>query len=416
MAWKKRTRPKLRLTGDKFPSVDVFVTCCGEDDAVVLDMVRGALDRDYPLDKFRVIILDDSRSASMASAIGELATMYPNIFYMVQEKIPGNLKNGLDQVQYLPGGASELMATLDADMIPEWEWLRACIPHILLDPKSLDFFVNIIEPIKDALGVAWCTGSGYVVRRQALEDSDNFPLGTRVEDVATSTLMLGKGWKTVYIHEPYSFGIVGTAAKLNFCLWDESVRHLTFAQRFSGFIYAIINLSTLLLTASLFAIPIILLWGKHLVAYANEDQLRWLMWACFLWMSPYIAVCMVRSFILPKWLGGQTQAFNPTGSLAAALNERDPKLTKNMFIRLRAVFLNYMVFFHLAFVSMWTPITYAIDPPIMPDREESPVRDQKTSVAHPTEESKRIAFGGQAVWFEFEYSAAITVVLVVFIR
>ncbi|KAE8405872.1 nucleotide-diphospho-sugar transferase [Aspergillus pseudonomiae] len=535
MAWKKRSRPKLRLTGEKVPSVDVFVTCCGEDDAVVLDTIRGALDQDYPLDKFRVVVLDDARSASLASAVGELATMHPNIFYMAREKIPGkphhfkagNLNYGLEQVEYLPGGASELIAALDADMIPEREWLRACIPHLLVDPKvalscppqlfyntpasdplgqSLDFFVHIIEPIKDALGVAWCTGSGYVVRRQALADIGNFPLGTLTEDVATSTLMLGKGWKTVYIHEPLQFGsvpedygghlkqrtrwaigTVDTAAKLNFCLWGESVRHLTFAQRFSGFIYAILNLFTLLLTASLFTIPIILLWGKPLVAYANDDQLHWLIWACFistvvnrlceatlfspagyhtgqrnsrfqLWMAPYIAVCMIRSFILPKWLGGQTQAFKPTGSLASALNERDPKLTKNMFVRLRVMLLNYMVSFHLAFVyvtlvaviissyrcfaiedsakdiiiclithafwppfaffficsSMWTPIAYAINPPIMPDREELLVRDQKTGVAHPTEESKRIAFGGQAVWFEFEYSAATIATVLVF--
>ncbi|GMF70135.1 unnamed protein product [Aspergillus oryzae var. brunneus] len=533
MAWKKRSRPKLRLTGDKVPTVDVFVTCCGEDDVVILDTVRGACDQDYPQDKFRVIVLDDAKSASLAAAVKELATMYPNIFYMAREKIPGkphhfkagNLNYGLEQVQYLPGGANELMAALDADMVSnlnDLAWpltpdqltsLRSlsengCVLSfpIFLWMPSLDFFVHIIEPIKDALGVAWCTGSGYIVRREALADIGNFPLGTLTEDVATSTLMLGKGWKTVYIHEPLQFGsvpedygghlkqrtrwaigTVDTAAKLNFCLWGKNIQHLTFAQRFSGFIYAILNLFTLLLTASLFTIPIILLWGKPLVAYANDDQLHWLIWACFastiinrlceatlfspagyhtgqrnsrfqLWMAPYIAVCMVRSFILPKWLGGQTQAFKPTGSLASALNERDPKLTKNMFVRLRVMLLNYMVFFHLAFVyvtliavivssyrcfaiengardvivclithafwppfaffficsSMWTPIAYAINPPIMPDREDLLVRDQKTGVAHPTEESKRIAFGGQAVWFEFEYSAATIATVLVF--
>lgn len=125
MAWKKRSRPKLRLTGDKVPTVDVFVTCCGEDDVVILDTVRGACDQDYPQDKFRVIVLDDAKSASLAAAVKELATMYPNIFYMAREKIPGkphhfkagNLNYGLEQVQYLPGGANELMAALDADMV-----------------------------------------------------------------------------------------------------------------------------------------------------------------------------------------------------------------------------------------------------------------------------------------------------------
>ncbi|KAE8354325.1 nucleotide-diphospho-sugar transferase [Aspergillus coremiiformis] len=535
MAWKKRTRPKFRLTGDEVPTVDVVVTCCGEEDAVVLDTVRGACDQDYPRNRFRVIVLDDAKSATLKAAIHDLATLYSNLFYMAREKVPGkphhfkagNLNYGLDQVQFLPGGAGQYLAALDADMIPEKDWLRAVLPHLLVDRKvalacppqlfyntpaadplgqSLDFFVHIIEPIKDALGVAWCTGSGYVVRREALEDIGNFPLGTLTEDVATSTLMLGKGWKTVYIHEPLQFGTVpedfgghlkqrtrwaigtvDTAMKLNFCLWGESVQYLTFAQRFSGFIYAILNLCTLTLTASLFTIPIILLWGKPLVAYANGEQLHWLIWASFistvsnrlceialftpagyhtgqrnsrfqLWMSPYIALCMIRSFILPKWLGGQAQAFKPTGSLSSALHERDPQLMKNMFVRLRVMLLNYMAFFHLGFVyvtlvaviissyrcfaeesgakdiiiglithafwppfaffficsSMWTPIAYAIDPPAMPDREDLLTRDPKTGVAHPTAESKKIAFGGQLVWFEVEYSAATIATVLVF--
>src|ERR1700744_304796 len=35
--WKKRNRPKLRLLGDDVPTVDVFITCCGEDVDVVMD-------------------------------------------------------------------------------------------------------------------------------------------------------------------------------------------------------------------------------------------------------------------------------------------------------------------------------------------------------------------------------------------
>jgi cellulose synthase/poly-beta-1,6-N-acetylglucosamine synthase-like glycosyltransferase len=65
-----------------------------------------------------------------------------------------------------------------------------------------------LEGIKDALGVAWCTGSGYILRRDALEEIGWFPLGSLAEDVATSTLMLGKGWKTAFIHEPLQFGTV----------------------------------------------------------------------------------------------------------------------------------------------------------------------------------------------------------------
>jgi len=406
--------------------------------------------------------------------------------------------------------------------------LRAIVPHLLLDPKmalvcppqlfyntptsdplaqSLDFFVHVIEPIKDTLGVAWCTGSGYVIRREALSDVGNFPLGSLAEDVATSTLMLGKGWKTAYVHEPLQFGTVPedygghlkqrtrwaigtiqTAFKLNFCLWGSSVRQMTMAQRFSGALYATLGMFTILVTASLFAIPVVLMWGKPLIAFADNEQLRWLIRACFaatisnrlcefalfipagyhtgqrdsryqLWMSPYLALCIVRAFILPKWLGGQVVAFKPTGSLGSALNERDPKMKKNMLRRLWGILFNYMGFFHFTFVyvtlvavvltsyrcfyqgsttkdifiglithafwppltflfictSLWTPVSYAIDPPTMPDRELLLERDQKTHVAHPTRQSKKVGFGGQAAMFELQYTAATAYTILIFV-
>jgi cellulose synthase/poly-beta-1,6-N-acetylglucosamine synthase-like glycosyltransferase len=38
-------------------------------------------------------------------------------------------------VHSMPGGAGQFMAALDADMIPEQEWLRAVMPHMLIDDK-----------------------------------------------------------------------------------------------------------------------------------------------------------------------------------------------------------------------------------------------------------------------------------------
>jgi hypothetical protein len=318
--------------------------------------------------------------------------------------------------------------------------------------------------------------------------------------------MLGRGWKTAYIHEPLQFGTVPedygghlkqrtrwaigtiqTAAKLNFCLWGDNVKQMTGAQRFSGFLYATLSIFTILVTVSLFAIPVVLVWGKPLIAYANDEQLRWLIRACFaafmcnrlcefalfspagyhtgqrdsryqLWMSPYMALSIIRAFVLPSWLGGQIVAFKPTGSLGSALNERDPKNKKNMFRRIWAILFNFMAIFHFTFVyftlvavvltsyrsffqnidfrtiaiglithafwppltflflvsSLWTPVAYAIDPPKMPDREELLDRDHKTGVAHPTEKSKKVAFGGQAAWFEILYTLSTIYTGVVF--
>ena len=140
---KKRTRPKLRLVGNDVPTVDIFITCCGEDVDVVMDTARAACDLDYPLDRFRVVVLDDGNSSDLMTSVAALNAVYPNIAYRSRPKFPGvphhfkagNLNYGLDVVHEMPGGASRYMAALDADMIPEQHWLRAIMPHMLQDNK-----------------------------------------------------------------------------------------------------------------------------------------------------------------------------------------------------------------------------------------------------------------------------------------
>lgn len=74
--------------------------------------------------------------------------------------------------------------------------------------QSLDSFVHISEPVKDAAGVAWCTGSGYAIRRAAMDAIGGFPTGSLAEDVCCSSVLLGAGWKTAYVHEPLQYGTV----------------------------------------------------------------------------------------------------------------------------------------------------------------------------------------------------------------
>ncbi|KAH0564752.1 hypothetical protein GP486_001861 [Trichoglossum hirsutum] len=124
-ALKTRNRPRLRLVGHQVPTVDVFVTCCKEDNEVIMDTVRAACDQDYPLDKFRVIVLDDGKSVELEQMILEASKMWPNLIYMSREKKPGvphhfkagNLNYGLEQLTLLPGGSAEFVGALDADMV-----------------------------------------------------------------------------------------------------------------------------------------------------------------------------------------------------------------------------------------------------------------------------------------------------------
>lgn len=264
--------------------------------------------------------------------------------------------------------------------------------------QSLDFFVHVSEPIKDALGVAWCTGSGYVIRRNALNQIGQIPVGSVAEDVLCSTMLLAEGWRTAYVHEPLQFGTVPedygghikqrtrwtvgtmqTASRLRFFIWGSNIRRLTVAQRLSGFMYAIISLFNIFLAISLFAMPAVLISGGRMVAYAEAWQLRWLIRACWLaftvnriselsmflpsgyltgqrgsrailWMAPYHTITMLRVFVLPSWLGGQETSFKPTGSLNSELKERNARERAPLFRRLKVILWNYLGGFHLLYL------------------------------------------------------------------
>ena len=137
----RSSKPRLRLLGDSAPSVDVIITCCGEHMGILTDTIRAACALDYPRNRFRLIVSDDKMVPELRKFVTDLCTRYRNVFYTAREigknhgYKAGNLNHGLAVVEKLPGGPGQFVASLDSDMIPEPEWLRALIPHLALDPK-----------------------------------------------------------------------------------------------------------------------------------------------------------------------------------------------------------------------------------------------------------------------------------------
>lgn len=133
-------RPRLRLLGEhNLPSVDVLIPTCGEPLDVVKDTVRAALALDYPLHRFRVIVTDDGRDPELRDWVAGKNCRY--LHYTSRPKKgcsgykAGNLNHAIKFSETLSGGPGEYVAGLDADMIPEKRWLRAVLPHLILDPQ-----------------------------------------------------------------------------------------------------------------------------------------------------------------------------------------------------------------------------------------------------------------------------------------
>lgn len=376
--------------------------------------------------------------------------------------------------------------------------------------QSLDAFVHVMEPTKDANGVAWCTGSGYAIRRAALEDIGGWPVGSLAEDTYTSSLLLGSGWKTAFCHEALQFGTVPetltghlkqrtrwtlgtlqTAVKLRFCLYSDFVKHMSFFARLSAFVFAIDAFFKIFLCIALLTIPIVLISGGQLVAYVDNTQLRWQIrlsfanlmltrfneWITYLpsgyrlaqrdagaqmWMAPFHSMTIIRSFLLPTWLGGKAMAFSSSGSQKSELDERDAKKRAPLMRRLKVIIWDCNVWMHLLYVcfvlaavgistyhgvhayqqdndvkalllyglthAFWPPmlwllsitaclepVRYAIWPPTMPDREELLDRDPVTQIARPKEFWKKTRYGKITFWHEFQYTLVTAFTIFVFV-
>ncbi|CAD6590774.1 MAG: hypothetical protein ASARMPRED_004999 [Alectoria sarmentosa] len=419
---KPRHRPRLRVVGEHVPMVDVFITCAGEETEVILDTLRAAAGVDWPRDKMRIIVLDDKKSDEVRREVELIGLENSSIHYSARTKIKGmphhfkagNLNGGLKYVSTLEGEKAEFVAALDADMIVESFWLRAIISHLITDPQlalacppqlfynvpkndplyqNLALFFGILEAVKDSIGSAWCTGSGYAIRRSALDQIGGFPIGSVAEDVYCSNLLLGAGWKTCYVHEPLQWGTVP----------DSFSGHIKQRAR----------------------------WTIGTVQTAAKLNF-------FLYGRIYHAVAIVRSFVLPSWLGGAMASFASSGSIDSVINERDARTRAPLVRRLRVILLNGGVLIHVMYILftaaavaaslvrtftttadawqdrlfyvlthagwpplVWlvasvactVPIKYAVDPPAMPDREDLLQRDKDTLIAHPTEGAKRARWG-----------------------
>lgn len=131
----------LRLLDEDTPRVDIFITCAGEDIETVKYTLEAACAIDYPANRFRVLVLDDAGSEELSAVVKDLSQTRENLYYTARVKgkdhhfKAGNLNHGFEYVKSLPGGAADFIASLDADMIADPQWLRALMPHLLRNDR-----------------------------------------------------------------------------------------------------------------------------------------------------------------------------------------------------------------------------------------------------------------------------------------
>ena len=388
-----RIPPRKEDPDAKLPRVDIFVTHCGEGPEIALNTAKAACVQDFPPSLIRVFVLDDSHSTQLHDAVSALrnSDKHPNLYYASRDmhvsthSRAANLNFGLEFASTLSGPTPDYISVLDVDMIPSPHWLKTVLTSLLDDPTAglactTQRFYNIppsdplcmthdlahiecLNYMQNAAQEAWSTGSGFVVRRAALEQIGRFPEDQMQDDIVTSLLLSAAGWKTVNVTDALQWGLAadtmaswikqrqrwaaGVISISRFAC-SQQARHIPLIVRLKGLLWGTVDTYTSTIwTLSMIVFPLAVMTGEPLLP---QDQLRFQLHlaaldfvaqsTCYyllsslinfrvsilehvsaVWTTP-LRFAIACKYIWPSLLGRPLPRFRPTGLPAIGDAER----------------------------------------------------------------------------------------------
>jgi len=207
------------------PTVDIFIPTYDEPEFILRRTIIGCQAIDY--EHKTIYVLDDTRRTEIARLAQELGCEYltrPNNDHAKA----GNVNHAI------PNTKSEFIVIFDADFIPTRNFLQRTLGFFQDDKLALvqtpqsfyntdpiarnlgleniltpeeEVFYRQLQPIKDGAGSVVCSGTSFVVRRQALESIGGFVTDSLSEDYFTGIRLSAQGYRLAYIDEKLSAGL-----------------------------------------------------------------------------------------------------------------------------------------------------------------------------------------------------------------
>lgn len=302
-------------------TVDVYLPTAGEDLNVLHNAYTYVSKIDWPRDRLRIYVLDDSRRVEVASLADRFEFNYFSREDAPKDKKAGNLRDAFARTD------GEFILILDADFCPRSDILKEMMPHIVSDdgvgivqtPQYFDslsdrnpiskaasfiqiLFYKLIQVNRDYYDAAICVGSCSLHRRKALEPLGGTYLINYSEDVHTGVSIypqhrvkylpvnLAMGVSPDTITAFFSQQMRWAAGSLALCtnrelFWDGRFNAHQIMCYMTGFLYYI----TTGISALLYGLPslIMLLFYKE-----------YIVWYTVLFTIPSLYVAF---FLLPAW-------------------------------------------------------------------------------------------------------------------
>ena len=213
------------VAGTFQPTVDIFIPTYNEPEFILRRTVIGCQAIDYK--PKTVYLLDDTKRESVANLAKELGCKYLTRSNNDHAKA-GNIN------QAIPHTNGEFITIFDADFIPTKNFLQRTLGFfqdkqlaLVQTPQSFyntdpiarnlgledvltpeeEVFYRQLQPVKDGAGSVVCSGTSFVVRRQALESIGGFVTDSLSEDYFTGIRLSAQGYRLAYIDEKLSAGL-----------------------------------------------------------------------------------------------------------------------------------------------------------------------------------------------------------------
>ena len=213
------------IVGQYTPKVDVFIPTYDEPAFILQRTVIGCQAMEYP--HKTVYLLDDTRRPEIQSLAVELGCEYLSRADNTHAKA-GNLNHAIAQT------TGDLIASFDADFVPTRNFLQRTVgffqdpevglvqtPQSFYNPDPIarnlglegiltpdeEVFYRQIQPMRDGVGGVVCSGTSFVVRRSALEQTGGFVTESLSEDYFTAVKLAAQGNQVIYLNEKLSAGL-----------------------------------------------------------------------------------------------------------------------------------------------------------------------------------------------------------------
>lgn len=225
--------PRAFLPETDLPGVLVQIPVFNEH-----EVARGAMEAaarlDWPRDRLRIQVLDDSTDESVAMVAATAAELKERGF-LVDHRHRVN-RSGFKAgalAEGLKTTSEPLIAMIDVDFRPPAHWLRDVVPVLLADPDAgfvqsrcefANYRTNLLTRIQgmmlDAHFVVeqagrfrggWLfqfNGTGGIWRRAAIKEAGGWSSDSLVEDLDLTIRVALAGWRGLFVMEPAIPGLV----------------------------------------------------------------------------------------------------------------------------------------------------------------------------------------------------------------